>query len=255
MELECARAIHRGIPAVAFTEHVDFAVWGDGDGTRWPSLQLGDRPPSFAPLDIAGYQANIEKCREMFPDLRVLSGIEAGEPHLFPASVTRVLGAGSFDRVLGSLHCIPVDGRLEGDTWTLFTRHDPYDLMERYFAELFALVEESQLFEVLAHCDYPRRSWPTARVGGYREADFEDHYRSVFQALASSQRVLEINTGSPLASAALMRWWWEEGGQAVSFGSDAHRPSLVGDQFELAVHIVEAAGFRPGRNRFDFWRR
>src|SRR5256885_17246960 len=46
----------------------------------------------------------------------------------------------------------------------------------------------------------------------------------------------------------------EAGGKAVSFGSDAHQPWRVGDKFKLAVDMVEAAGFRPGRARFDFWR-
>ena len=41
----------------------------------------------------------------------------------------------------------------------------------------------------------------------------------------------------------------------MSFGSDAHLPNRVGDRFKLAVDVVEAAGFRPGRDRFDFWRR
>jgi histidinol-phosphatase (PHP family) len=83
----------------------------------------------------------------------------------------------------------------------------------------------------------------------------EEEHRSVFRALAASGRVLEINTASPLAVATTMRWWHEEGGGAVSFGSDAHTPGRVGDRFDLAVDIVEVAGFRPGRDRFDFWRR
>ncbi len=41
----------------------------------------------------------------------------------------------------------------------------------------------------------------------------------------------------------------------MSFGSDAHQPHLVGQRFDLAVDVVEQAGFRPGRDRFDFWRR
>ena len=77
----------------------------------------------------------------------------------------------------------------------------------------------------------------------------------MFRALASSGRALEINTRSPLASVTLLRWWWQEGGDAVSFGSDAHEPYRVGEHFDVAVDIVEAAGFRPGRDRFDFWRR
>ena len=89
MERSCARAVEHGIPAVAFTEHIDFTEWTDGDGAL-PSMEVGDRP-RVQPLDIDGYSADIQRCREMFPDLRILTGIEAGEPHYFPASVAEVL--------------------------------------------------------------------------------------------------------------------------------------------------------------------
>ena len=46
-----------------------------------------------------------------------------------------------------------------------------------------------------------------------------------------------------------MRWWFEEGGGAVSFGSDAHVPLRVGALFDVAVDIVAAAGFRPAPRR------
>ncbi len=253
MELTCAQAIERGIPAVAFTEHVDFTEWTDSHDSH-PPMEVAERP-GVRPLDIDGYSADIHRCREMFPELRILSGIETGEPHYFPASVADVLSAGSFDRVLGSLHAIPLAGTLQSAEAALFGRLDPHDLMDRYFTDMVTLVERSAVFNVLAHCDYPRRYWPTRRTGAYREADFEEHYRTVFRALAASDRALEINTRSPLASVELVRWWWQENGTAVSFGSDAHQPHRVGDRFELAVDIVEAAGFRPGRDRFDFWRR
>ena len=139
--------------------------------------------------------------------------------------------------------------------FTLAGGSDPHALVKRVPEVLGNDLNFSAVFNVLAHCDYPRRYWPTRRTGAYREADFEEHYRTVFRALAASDRALEINTRSPLASVELVRWWWQENGTAVSFGSDAHQPHRVGDRFELAVDIVEAAGFRPGRDRFDFWRR
>jgi histidinol-phosphatase (PHP family) len=77
----------------------------------------------------------------------------------------------------------------------------------------------------------------------------------VLRTLAQSGRVLALNTKSPLASVELLGWWRDEGGRAVSFGSDSHQDWRVGDRFDLAVDIVEAVGFRPGRDRFDFWRR
>src|SRR3546814_18186253 len=33
------------------------------------------------PLDVAGYFDSIQTCRERFPTLRIISGVELGEPH------------------------------------------------------------------------------------------------------------------------------------------------------------------------------
>src|SRR5262249_56368530 len=98
------------------------------------------------------------------------------------------------------------------------------------------------------------RHWPTG-AGPYDESDFEEEYRAVLRALASSGRVLEVNTFSPMASVEMLRWWREEGGRAVSFGSDAHVASRVGDKFRRAVEIAEAAGFRRGRDPAEFSQR
>jgi histidinol-phosphatase (PHP family) len=252
MELACERARDLGLPGLAFTEHVDFTSWGDGDESRLGTV--GPRP-RVAPMNVEGYLADLARCRDLYPELRLLSGIEAGEPHLFAGSVAAVLAAGDFQRVLGSLHAIEYEGSLEYVDSALFAAVDPHALMRRYLTDMLDLIGSSSPFNVLAHCDYPRRYWPTGTAGDYSEADFEEEYRAVFRALASSGRALEINTRSPLASVELMRWWWQEGGDAVSFGSDAHTPGRVGDKFDVAVNIVESAGFRPGRDRLDFWRR
>jgi histidinol-phosphatase (PHP family) len=251
MARACEQAVARGLPAIAFTEHLDFTVWLEED--RATADGLTDRHPAQqTPIDVEAYAAELEECRERFPVLRIWSGVEAGEPHLFGASIAAYLRTSPADRVLGSLHSLVDDGRLVGVTRLLWS--DPAGTMRRYLAELVDMIESSGVFQVLAHCDFPRRYWP----GGahrYVEKDFEEEYRTVFRALASSGRALEINTSSPLASGDQVRWFHEEGGEAVSFGSDAHEPGRVGDRFDLAVDVVEAAGFRPGRDRFDFWRR
>ena len=95
--------------------------------------------------------------------------------------------------------------------------------MRRYLTEMVAMIEGSDVFQVLAHCDFPRRYWPAGR-DRYPEAAFEEEYRAVFRALAGSGRALEVNTTSPLGSVELVRWYHEEGGDAVSFGSDGHQP-------------------------------
>jgi histidinol-phosphatase (PHP family) len=251
MARACERAVAEGLPAIAFTEHLDFTVWLEED--RATADGLVDRHPAQqTPIDVEAYAAELQECRERFPQLRIWSGVETGEPHLFAASIAAHLRTSPADRVLGSLHSLADDGRLVGVTRLLWS--EPAGTMRRYLGELVDMIESSDVFQVLAHCDFPRRYWP----GGtqrYVEKDFEEEYRAVFRALASSGRALEVNTSSPLASVDQVRWFFEEGGDAVSFGSDAHQPFRVGDQFRLAVDVVESAGFRPGRDRFDFWRR
>lgn len=249
MARSCEQAIALGLPAIAFTEHLDFTVWGEGD--RATAEGLVSRHGRQAPIDVEGYAASIAECRERFPDLRIWSGIETGEPHMFGASVAAHLRANPADRILGSMHSLMHEGQLVGVTRLLHS--DPPATMRRYLAAVVDMIETSDVFQVLAHVDFPRRYWP----GGthqFVEKDYEEEYRAVFRALAGTGRVLEINTASPLASADLVRWFREEGGEAVSFGSDAHHPWRVADLFDVATDVAEAAGFRPGRDRFDFWR-
>ena len=63
---------------------------------------------------------------------------------------------------------------------------------------------------------------------------------------------MEINTAVPLHP-HVVRWWREEGGDAVTFGSDAHEPLVLARGFTDAAAMVEAHGFRPGRHPFDVW--
>jgi histidinol-phosphatase (PHP family) len=251
MRRACERAVALGLPAIAFTEHLDFTVWDPDD--RATDEGLVERHASrHADIDAEGYFAELAEVRDRFPELRILSGVETGEPHLFEASVAAYLRDAPVDRVLGSLHSLSQDGRLYGVGHLLW--RDADGTMRRYLGELVDMIETSDVFQVLAHVDFPRRYWPGG-VHKYVEKSFEEEYRGVFRALAQTGRVLEVNTTSPLASVDQVRWFHEEGGEAVSFGSDAHQPGAVGQHFDLAVDVVEAAGFRPGRDRLDFWRR
>jgi histidinol-phosphatase (PHP family) len=251
MRRACERAVALGLPAIAFTEHLDFTVWDPDD--RATDEGLVERHASrHADIDADGYFAELAEVRDRFPELRIWSGVETGEPHLFASSVAAYLGTAPVDRILGSLHSLAKDGRLYGVGHLLW--QDADGTMRRYLAELVDMIETSDVFQVLAHVDFPRRYWP----GGshkYVEKTYEEEYRAVFRALARTGRALEVNTTSPLASVDQVRWFHEEGGEAVSFGSDAHQPAAVGQHFDLAVDVVEAAGFRPGRDPFDFWRR
>ncbi len=260
MERSCAQAVHLGLPAIAFTEHLDHTVWtvaldGPHASDYLASLSTPDgqlTPPAF---DASGYLEAIEECRERFPELRILSGLEMGEPHWHAAAIAKVLGAGRFDRVLGSLHCLPLPG---GNGFAeppgLYEHREAAEVVRAYLSEVAKLVSESDAFSVLAHIDYPIRYWPQQTAGPFELSAFEDEFRFALRATAQSGRALEISTRIPL-HATILRWWHEEGGDAVTFGSDAHEPSAIARGFREAAQMAEAHGFRPGPNPYDLWGR
>ena len=95
MAAACARAVELGLPSVAFTEHLDFTDPGPADPLAAAGMQRHDAG-GIRPLDVPGYLAALAECRDRFPALRILSGVEAGEPHLFAASAAATWGrAGS----------------------------------------------------------------------------------------------------------------------------------------------------------------
>jgi histidinol-phosphatase (PHP family) len=190
MERSCMQAIELGLPAIAFTEHVDHTTWPvpvngpyvDDHLTRMAGPAGLLTPPTF---DAAGYLAAVDRCRDRFPGVRVLSGLEMGEPHWHAEACAEVLSTGHFDRVLGSLHCLPFgDGFAE--PWGIYPHREATEVVRQYLAEIIDLVSGSDTFSVLAHIDYPIRSWPQQQVGSFNPKVFEEEFRNALRATAHS---------------------------------------------------------------------
>jgi histidinol-phosphatase (PHP family) len=237
MEKSCERALELGLPAIAFTDHADFVKVHEDQHC----------------VDIAGYLDAVERCRAKFTGLRILSGVELGEPHWFPEETARILAAGPLDKVLGSVHCAKVNGEVVDASQFVKRKVDAAAATREYYDEVLAMIETDQPFEVLAHIDYPKRYWPA-----YRESEYVDEIRAILKAAANTGRILEVNTtrGDRLCpDLSVVRWWRELGGQAVQYGSDAHSPEKVAEGFKVATQMVESAGFKPALDPVALWRR
>src|SRR6476659_3805039 len=257
MERTCLRAVEIGLPSVAFTEHADLTPWVLPPGAQvpedWQHLLSGDvlTPP---PIDLDGYRECLEHCRARYPGLRIYSGVELGEPHWHADRVASLLGRGQFERVLASVHSARLD---DGSSFTevsaRYGEQTPDQVVRDYLSETVRLVEQFGDFEVLAHIDYPVRYWPTD-VTPYDPHRFEEEYRHVLRLLAAAGKALEVNTRVPVHPLVL-GGWRQEGGEAITFASDAHDPDALARGFADAAQMAEAAGFRPTRDPLDFWRR
>jgi histidinol-phosphatase (PHP family) len=168
MSRTCARAVRIGLPAVIFTEHLDVSGWmAAPQDFEEHERQLIDhdglmRPP---PMDVGGYFESIQRCRHEFPDLRILTGVEFGQPHLDRQAAEAQIDFSALDRVNGSLHTLPFRGH-RSEPVTLFRElSDPAEVMRAYLAEVQHMVDGD--FEVFSHIDYAARYWPVEEHGPF----------------------------------------------------------------------------------------
>ncbi|GAA3643287.1 PHP domain-containing protein [Microlunatus ginsengisoli] len=256
MRRTCARAIRIGVPVVIFTEHLDITGWkADPDDFAEHQRRLIDRdgwmqPP---PLDIDGYLDSIDRCRHEFPDLRILTGIEFGQPHLDGQAAAALVDFSTLDRINGSLHTLPFAGH-RSEPVTMFRQlPDPAEVIWAYLGEISAVVSGGD-FDVFTHIDYAARYWPADQHGPFDPRQFEDGFRQAMRAIAGTGRALEMNTARPLRP-WIPQWWAEEGGRAVSFGSDDHETSGLAANFHEATALLDYFGFRARSRPEDFWTR
>jgi histidinol-phosphatase (PHP family) len=110
----CERAVWIGLPAVVFTEHLDFEdAWRVDDGDIGEHAQKyvdTTGHVSLPAFDADGYLSTIDRCRHDYRDLRIITGVEFGQPHLRDAEAAALLSSDAIERVNGSLHMLPFAG-------------------------------------------------------------------------------------------------------------------------------------------------
>jgi histidinol-phosphatase (PHP family) len=250
----CRAAADRGLGGIAFTEHADMTDLTVPPGTpvdpHWRTyLDPDGRTLRLPEIDVEPYLDAVQECRRRHPELAILSGVELSEPHWHPAQVAALLHGDRFDRVISSVHAVTGDeGPCEVAMW--FGQRPADEVMRAYLEEVLRMVQAGDV-AILAHIDFAARFWP-GDAGPFDSARFEPEHRRALAALAQSGGALEINTRRPL-DPRVVAWWAQEGGRAVTFGSDSHAPATVGAGLAQAAAVAADAGFQPGGRPADPW--
>lgn len=228
----CESAVRKGLFALTITDHCECGEFERGGYGR------------SVPLSCAETQ---KAARGFSSRLRVLSGVELGEPAQAPGSAERALACGRFDFVLASVHNV----RGKADFYDLdYSAENVDGLLERYFAELLETVEWGR-FDSLAHLTYPLRYIVGESHIPVRMEKWAGPVDRILKALIRAKKALEVNTsgfrqkiGTPLPDLPILKRYRELGGELVTLGSDAHRLEDVGAGIEAGLHVLQEAGFR-----------
>lgn len=173
--------------------------------------------------------------RRNFPELRVLTGVEYGQPHLDEARARQVIDLDTLDRVNGSLDTIPISdelGSVRSEPYTLYRVWPADKIIRQNLAEVPRMLAGSSFHRLLSH-----------RVRG-----------QAMRAVAGSGRALKLDIGG-LIRPWIPQWWRKEGGRTLTIASDAHTPDWLAGNFYETMAMASHFGFRPGRQPEEFWTR
>lgn len=228
-------AVRAGVDVVAVTNHYD--IDGILDGI-------------YPDYDAAADTLEIESGQEKYGgSLRIIRGVELGQPHHRPREAQEFLAAQNYDYVLLALHNLRDVPDFSFWDFTKMTDEMCEYWLDRYFTQVIELLDFPR-GDALAHLTYPYRYMKQAG----RKVDFKiyrDNLAAIYTKLMSRCAALEINTSgyrqgmdAPLPDMHFIELYRECGGELTVVGSDAHKPEDIGVGIERAYSLLRSLGFK-----------
>ena len=235
-------AYQKGLRGICLTDHLDF------DAPEGVTEFTFEVPAQQEAIDREVEYLGVNVQDGPYGDFQLLKGVEIGLQDISMPRIRKILSDYRFDTVIASLHLIDGHDPYFGDYYK------PYDYRQAYghYLEEFArMIRVMPDFDILGHYDY------IARYPDYKEttifySEFSDALDSILTFLAQNGRTMEINTKTyqlyrgrrPELDIEVLRRFRALGGEALSFGSDAHDITRLGDRMDWCREMALAAGFR-----------
>lgn len=234
MDVIAETAIARGVSEISICDHCDIDDIIDG---------------LYPTYDKKGIKSEILRVKEKYAGrLRINYGIELGQPYVKPEEASRLLDECEFEFVIGSLHNL----REYPDFYFLNYKNMPDSMIDyitkRNLSELHELIDFGRI-TTLAHITYMKRYLTRDGV----PFDYKPYYGqlvAIFKKLISKGISLEINTSwlrrgsTTTPEPEICALYREVGGELITLGSDAHKPTDIAADFEETAKFLRDIGFK-----------
>ena len=247
IEEYCEAALKKGLKEIAFTTHLDT----DSKTEDCFVNVRGKRMETRSSVWLEDYEASIRSADDEYRNkgLRVRFGVELDYIHDMEGRLPEKFYSTDFDIILGSMHLIdhiPISA--PGTADTAFKKYSLVELGEKYYSLLQEAVE-SDLFDIVAHVDLYRRFGQKFYGEGIREI-WKSHLSDLADAMKRHNVGFEINTSpvrrarnEPMPEVAIVKELFKQNVMLVTVGSDAHTPSNVGADIDVAYQMLLDVGY------------
>lgn len=227
-------AIAEGLSVIGISDHSPY--FGSEEDQPYPSIAM-------AQSEFSRYIEEVIQLKEEYAGkIDVLLGVESD---FFPEHVERyrqIYDRYPFDYIIGSVHQSGGVSIFNRNRWKRLNEQEQIQHKEEYY-DLIQQSARSGMFQILGHIDamkayYPAFSdLPTAKV------------EETLKVIGECKLAIEINTSGKTKDVG--GWYPSDSmlemalryGVDVTFGSDAHIPSRVADEFELVQQRLKEIGF------------
>ncbi|RXT06444.1 histidinol-phosphatase [Ammoniphilus sp. CFH 90114] len=148
-----------------------------------------------------------------------------------------------FDYIIGSVHHVEGINIFKKERWEGLTEQDKVRTKEAYF-NLIEHSARSGMYQILGHIDAMKGYYPA--FSSIQTAAVEQ----TLKVIGENEMAIEINTSGKTKDVG--GWYPADDilemalryGVKVTFGSDAHDPERVGDDWEQVVQSLKEIGFK-----------
>lgn len=227
-------AVQKGIKEIAVTDHYD----PDYPDPEYPFV-----------IDFDKYHETLLQLEKVYRnDIKIVKGLEIGIQH--GATMSKCSAAAQafpYDFILGSFHCTDHKDLYMG----YFTEgiHIP-KAFERYYEYVYECLKAYTDFDVLGHINVVDRYVPFEKIPDY--TPYMDIIEAILKQLIEEGKGIEFNSscyrylknGRTTPTPEILSLYKELGGEIITFGSDAHNTSYIGDHYQESLALLSKLGFK-----------
>ncbi|WP_071396827.1 histidinol-phosphatase [Bacillus tuaregi] len=228
-------ALDCGLSMIGIADHSPY--FGMEEDQPYPHITM-------AKSEFPHYIKEVQQLKKEYEGkIDVLLGIEAD---FFPESVDiyrRCFQPYPFDYIIGSVHHVDGESIFHKTRWEGLSAEQKVKTKNAYY-DLIEKSARSGMYEILGHIDAMKGFYPAFSTIQTNAVD------KTLQIIAEQDVAIEVNTSGKTKDVG---GWYPSYeileralyfGVKVTFGSDAHDPERVGDDFELVRQKLKEIGFQ-----------
>lgn len=228
-------AIAKGMKYLAVTDHCD------KECAILPGLEW------VRQIDLVTRKEEMTALKHKYADeIFLAEGLEYGYAPEADALYLDVERSYPTDYVINSVHVVEGVDVYMSEYFEARTKEYAYTA---YLKAVRASVDAPYRYDAIGHLGYiaRRATYPDKKM---RYEDFSDLIDDILKAVTAKGKALEINTASKgtkcdlFHDTTIIKRYRELGGELITFGSDAHEPSRLCDDFKEAEAAAVSCGFR-----------